>query len=175
MSLAKKTLFRGRERRGYYFKGCKNNSKSTLQSLIATRGLRTSCSLILNYGDSFNQLQMISVNMLCSISQAGFASEHGNASETPPHLEHTFGRAAGRERHLHSCASSLLGRLQGTFQKSDTRGPKHTLSTPAANSAGTLLLKLANHLGDLAVPKHFHGQGTIIIKEPAVTRHLPIS
>lgn len=68
---------------------------------------------------------MILVNMLCSVSPAGFASEHWNALKTNfqhalSKLENTFLRQTQMRRELATCAQPLnesLEGLQGYFSQ----------------------------------------------------------
>lgn len=60
--------------------------------------------------------------MLCSISQAGFASEHWNALKTnfqhiPSQLENTFSKCRWRGSHICAAAAGLLGRMPTLLYK----------------------------------------------------------
>lgn len=111
--------------------------------------------------------------MLCSISQAGFASEHWNALKTTfqhglPTWSTPSARADGRGLHLHSChslegspenfAEGRQAKSNACLQWTSCRFSRHSLPH-------LLLLKLASHLWHPEVPKHFWGQGTLIPKK----------
>lgn len=60
--------------------------------------------------------------MLCSISQAGFASEHWNAlkknfQHIPSQLENTFSKCRWRGSHICAAAAGLLGRMPTLLYK----------------------------------------------------------
>lgn len=112
--------------------------------------------------------------MLCSISQAGFASEHWNALKTNfqhglPTWKTPSARADGKVLHLHGCHSTLWAvpehsaevRQAGSKAQSEYTCCKFSRHTPPH----LFHLKLANHLRHTAVPKHFRGQGTLLSKK----------
>lgn len=112
--------------------------------------------------------------MLCSISQAGFASEHWNALKTNfqhglPTWRTPSARADGRGLHLHSCRSTLWEApehfAEGRQAESNACSEWTSCRFSRHSPPHLLLLKLANPPWHPAVLKHFWGQGTLIPKE----------
>lgn len=112
--------------------------------------------------------------MLCSISQAGFASEPWNALKT--NFQHglpTWKTPSARADGERCCICTL----PSTLREVPEHFAKVRQAEPKAHSAHTcgqfsrhppphlLLLKLVNHLRCPEEPKHFRSQGTLVSKK----------